>query len=81
MNIKLILNFLDFRDNTYEPFRNPSNHPVYVYKNSNHPETYFRELPKSVSKRLSNLSSNKEIFQKTAPTYSKALKKVGLMNL
>ena len=32
MNIKLILNFLDFRDNTYEPFRNPSNHPVYVYK-------------------------------------------------
>ena len=55
---------------------------LYMYiKNSNHPETYFRELPKSVSKRLSNLSSNKEIFQKTAPTYSKALKKVGLMNL
>ena len=81
-----IVNFLDItlnsRNNTYELLcRKPDNHPVYINKNSNHPKTILRELPKSVSKRLSELSSNKEIFQKATPIYSEALKKVDLMNL
>ena len=37
----------------------------------------MRELPKSISKRLSDLSSNKEIFQKATPIYFEALKKSG----
>ena len=79
------MNFLDItlnlRNNTYEPYRKPDSHPVYINKNSNHPKTILRELPKSISKRLSDLSSNKEIFQKAIPTYFEALKKVDLMNL
>ena len=39
------------------------------------------ELPKSISKRLSDLSSNKQIYQKATPIYFEALKKVDLMNL
>ena len=40
-------------------------------------EHHLRELPKSISKRLSELSSNKEIFQKATPIYFEALKKSG----
>ena len=73
-----IVNFLDItlnlRNNTYEPYRKPDNHPVYINENSNHPKTILRELPKSISKRLSELSSNKEIFQKATPIYFEALK-------
>ena len=59
---------LDLRSNTYESYRKPDNHPVYINKNSNHPKTILRELPKSISKRLSDLPSNKDIFQKAAPS-------------
>ena len=40
-------------------------------------EHHLRELPKSISKRLSELSSNKKIFQKTTPMHFEALKKSG----
>ena len=74
-----IVNFLDItldlRNNNYEPRRKPGNHPVYINKNSNDPKPILRELPKSISKRLSDLSSNKEIFQNATPMYFEALKK------
>ena len=44
-----------------------------IFSNS----TVIKQLPKSISKRLSDLSSNEEIFQKTKPAYSDALKKSG----
>ena len=79
------MNFLEITlnlcDNTYEPYRKPDNHPVYINKNSNHPQTVLRELPKSISKKLSEMSSNKEIFQKATPIYSAALEKVNLKNI
>ena len=53
----------------------PDSHPVYINKNSNNPKTILRELPKSISKRLSDLSSNKENFQKATAIYFEALKK------
>ena len=75
------VNFLDIAlglgNNTYEPYRKPDKHPVYINKSSNHPQTILRKLPTSISKRLSDLSSNKEIFQKSAPVYFEALKKSG----
>ena len=68
---------LDLRNNTYEPYRKPNNHLVYINKNSNHPKTILREFSKSISKRLSDLSSNKKIFQKATLIYFGALKKSG----
>ena len=69
------MNFLgitfDLCSNTFEPYRKPDNHPVYINKSSNHPKAILRELPKSISKRLSNLSSTKEIFQKATPNVLK----------
>ena len=77
-----IVNFLDttldLSNNTYELYRKPYNRPVYINKNSSHPKTIWRELPKSISKRLSDLSSIKEIFQKATPIYSEALKESGV---
>ena len=73
-----IVNFLDItldlRNKTHQPNRKSDSHPVYINKSSNHPKKILRELPKSVSKRLSNLSSIKDIFQKATPIYYEALK-------
>ena len=87
INIKAklhIVNFLDItlnlRNKTHQPYRKSDSHPVYINKSSNHPKTILREFPKSVSKRLSNLSSIKEIFQKATRIYYEALK-ADLMNL
>ena len=75
-----IVNFLDITlalcINTYEPYRSPDNHAVYINRCFDHPKTILKELPKSLSKRLSALSSTKEIFQKATAKYSEALKKV-----
>ena len=76
-----IVNFLDvtfnLHKNTYEPYRKPDNQPVYINVNSNHPPTIIRELLKSIGKRLSELSCNKETFEKAIPPYTDALKKSG----
>ena len=73
--LKLIDISLDLRNNTFERYRKPDNHPVYINKNSNHPKTILRDLLKSISKRLSDLSSSEDIFQ--APLYFEVLKKSG----
>ena len=74
-----IVNFLgitlDFRNNAYELYRKPGNHPVYINKNLNYRKTILRELLKLISKKLFDLSSNKEIFEKATLIYSEALKK------
>ena len=61
------------------------NHSVYISKNSNYPnypKTFLRKLLKSISKRWSDLSSNKDIFQKaTAINFEALKKKMDLMNL
>ena len=63
-----IVNYLDLtfdlRKSTYLPYRKPDNLPVYINSCSNHPPTVMKQLPKSISKRLSGLSSNKEILKK-----------------
>ena len=67
----------DLRKDTYLPYSKPDNSPVYINNCSNHPPTVIKQLPKSISKRLSDLSSNKEIFEKTKPAYRDALNKSG----
>ena len=42
-----------------------------------HPPTTIRELPKSIGKRLSELSCNKQILEKAIPPYNDAFKKSG----
>ena len=46
--------------NRYQPFRKPSNDPKYIDINSNHPPQILKQLPNSISKRLSENSSSKD---------------------
>ena len=76
-----IVNYLDvtfdLRKSTYLPYRKLDNPPVYRNSCSNHPPTVIKQLPKSISKRLSDLSSNEEIFEIAKPAYRDALNKSG----
>ena len=66
----------DLRKDTCLPYRKQDNPPVYINNCSNHPPTVIKQLPKSISKQLSDLPSNEEIVEKTKPAYSDALKKL-----
>lgn len=55
--------------------RKPDNQSVNISVNLNYPPTTIQKLPKPIGKRLSEFSFNKEIFEKTIPYYSDALKK------
>ena len=67
----------DLRKDTYLPNRKTENPPVYINSCFNHTPTVIKQLPKSISKRLSDLSSNEKIFGKTKPAYRDALNKSG----
>ena len=60
------VNYLDItmniHENTYEPFRNPNDKPIYIHNVSNHPPHVKKNVPIAVNKRLTNISSSKEPF-------------------
>ena len=49
----------------------------YIHVNSDHPPPIIKEIPQSIEKRLSILSSSKNIFQELAVYYEKCLKNSG----
>ena len=55
----------------------PNDQPTYVHQKSNHPPSILRNIPKSVNRRLSNNSSNEEVFKAAIPPYQEALRKSG----
>ena len=69
--------FLDVTFNlkteSYQPFRKPNNERKYIDISSNHPPQVFKQLPKSIEKRLSEILSSKEIFDNSKHLYEKAL--------
>ena len=60
------VDFLDvmfnLKNESYQPFRNTNNEPKYIDISSHHPTQVLKQLPKSIEKRLSEISSSKEIF-------------------
>ena len=78
---KKIVNFLDITfnlsDGTYKPYKKPNDDIVYINARSNHPPNIIKQLPHNISKRISDVSSNREIFEKAAPAYNKALRDSG----
>ena len=59
------------------PYAKPNNTPLYIHSKSNHPPVIIRNLPESVNKRLSDISSDEDVFNRAAPVYQKALKHSG----
>ena len=78
---KKIVNFLDvtldLNKGTHEPYLKPNNKPLYVHNESNHPPSIIKNIPLAINKRLNELSSNKESFDKASPEYQRALEKSG----
>ena len=76
-----IVDFLDVTFNLesglYQPFLKPNDSPIYVNKDSNHPPCILKNLPASVNKRLSSISSNEGVFREAIPPYKNALRESG----
>ena len=68
---------LNLTDGTYYPYRKPNNETLYIDSNSNHPPTIIKHLPAAIGRRISDISLNKELFNKTKPHYESALKQSG----
>ena len=68
---------LDLSTGKYYPYRKPDNNPLYINVNSNHPPSIIKQLPKSISTRISSLSCNSKEFNKASTIYNDALKSSG----
>ena len=68
---------MDLRTEIYKPFKKPKSSLTYIHKQSNHPLSIIKNLPKSINKRLSTNSKNAQIFNEACPAYTEALKKNG----
>ena len=79
-NLK-ITDYLDItfnlEDGSYKPYKKPNNDPRYVHVESNHPPNITKQIPQSVSKRISANSCNVAVFNDAAPYYNEKLKECG----
>ena len=73
-DLDVTFNITDF---SYHPFNKTNNEINYIHKQSNHPPSIIKQLPLSVKRRLSKLSSNEKIFNESTPIYQEALIKAG----
>ena len=78
---KKIVNFLDVTLNLssgkHMPYNKPNNIPLYVNMKSNHPPRIIDNIPRSINRRLSEISYDEESFNKAEPIYQKALNNSG----
>ena len=76
-----MVDFLDVRfnlnDQTYEPYIKPNNELVYINKQSNHPPNIIADIPNAISKSLTNISCNKNVFDRNVCIYQTELKNSG----
>ena len=61
-------------DGTYRPFDKPNKETTYNYLESDHPPQIIQKIPRSTEKRLSRLSSTKEIFENSKDYYEQRLR-------
>ena len=68
-------------DGTYKPYNKPNHQLLYVNTSSNHSPQIIKQLPISISHRLSNNSSKKQVFDMSKHGYEKALRESGYENV
>jgi len=81
---KKVVNFLDVTACTldlntgiFKAYSKPSNTPLYVHSKSNHPPTIIRNIPESINRRPSEISSDEAVSNEAATLYQEALYKSG----
>ena len=79
-NMKIV-NYLDVTLNLTtgqtKPFRKEDDETNYIHTESDHPPNIIQQLPLSIEKRLSTLSSSEAIFNDAKPYYQNALRRSG----
>ena len=69
---------LNLQNNIYMPYRKDSNTPpIYIQRAANHPPHIIKQLPSMIGKRISSISTSKEVFDAEAPIYNSALRNSG----
>ena len=68
---------LDLLSGKYWPYTKEGNIPFYEHRKSNHPPSILKNIPESINKRLSAISSDKECFDGAKQVYQEALDKSG----
>ena len=73
-----IVNFfnitLDLNNGKLSPYKKPDNQQQYVNSQSNQPSSIIKQIPKSINRRLSSLSSDQRTFDACKPSFEHALK-------
>ena len=74
-NMKIV-NYLDvslnLNNSNYMPYHKPDNEILYTHKDPNHPLSILKQIPTSIEKSISTLSSNETIFDESKK-YTKKL--------
>ena len=82
---KSIVNFLDvpldLHSGKHYPFTKEGNIPLYVHKKSNHPPSILKNIPDSINKRFSEISSDRNCFDNAKTVYQEALYKLKWLQL
>ena len=79
-NLKTV-DFLDVTFNlnngTYRPYKKENDKLLYINTSSNHPPSIIKQIPPSINRRLSDNSSNQEVFDSIKEDYESALRNSG----
>ena len=58
----------------FPPYKKTGNQPLYTNTQSSHSLMIIKHLPAAISRRISDISCNQEIFDQAKPDYDKALR-------
>ena len=68
---------LNLSDVTHHHFHKPNEETNYIHVESDHPQKIIKKMSRSIEKRLSHLSSTKEIFENSKDCYEQRLQQCG----
>ena len=61
--------------------RKPNDRPLYINRLSNHAPSILNHLPTAISRCLTDISHDAEVFKEAAPLYNNVLKDNGLQDI
>ena len=73
--------YFDLKSGTHYPYRKQDNKILYIHRQSNHQPTIIKQIPSMISKRVSDIPCDSDHFNKVAPDYYTALKKMVSMKI
>ena len=72
---------LNMQDGSYKPFNKENHTPVYVHVDSSHPPAILKNIPLSVNKRLTTISSDESHFDSSKAIFQTALNNAGYKHI